>query len=69
MINHTVQGSIDTAVNITEAISMLTSKYKGTTKLNIELKEITTTKPRPPMVDYVTKRFYEFTLEYKEESL
>ena len=57
---HTVQGTIDNATNITEAISMLTSKYKGCTKLSIEYKGVL----------YPSRHSgYEFTLEYKEESL
>lgn len=66
---HTIQGTIDNATNITEAISMLTSVYKETTKLSIEYKEVTTTKPVLFAIEYVTKGFYEFTLEYKEDNL
>lgn len=59
---HTVQGTIDNATNITEAISMLTSKYKGCTKLSIE---------RYVVSEYndIPHYGYGFTLEYKEEEL
>ena len=60
MITHTIQGTIDNAMNITEAISMLTSVYKGCIKLNIECVV-------SPMYPHGSKTSYVFTLEYKEE--
>ena len=65
MNHHTVQGTIDNATNITEAISMLTSKYKGCTKLTIEDTSII----YGSKVAKGNKGLYEFTLGYKEESL
>ena len=60
---HTVQGTIDNAMNITEAISMLTSKYKGCTKLHIERIEVkgnTRYPSRQP--EYI----YEYALECED---
>lgn len=58
--NVKVQGTIDNATNITEAISMLTSRYRSTSKLTIEGKEVR-------FSDGSMKFAFEFTLEYEEE--
>lgn len=63
---HTVQGTIDNAMNITETISMLISKYKRVYGLTIVYKEDTEITNGEIINSYVTKKYYAFTLMYNE---